>query len=385
MEQPRAQQLFVPVLAGALSFSSVVGLVLQARAALLLAALLVAVVGGVYVAFRSRAKAPAEQEPQEDPNDPLVKQLAPVNQRLQQLEGAKKGTFNLKTEKFLGMGSFGVVYLARTEAGESVVQKEIALRGTSPVEMLALVAEVTNHALLSHPHIVRLFGAHARTKADQEKALYMVLDYADGGSLQGRIARLRDGSGPARFAPPVVTAWLAQLTSAVMHMHQKKILHRDLSSDNIFHRANGDVLVGDLGLSKKVGSEKNASARLASLQSAKAHTMLGTPQYMSPELLNGEAYGRPTDVWAVGILLFEMLALECAPPLPLPARCSRPTPSAAPPASQPLPPSPAWPASQPITPILVPRAPRAPRRAPRRAPLAPHRRGCAGGPSRART
>ena len=119
-----------------------------------------------------------------------------------------------------------------------------------------------------------------------QPALHIVLEYADGGSLLGRIAQLRDGGGQRRrFASPVVTAWLAQLASAVMYMHSKKILHRDLSSDNIFHRANGDVLVGDLGLSKKVGGETvgNISARLASLQSAKAHSVLGTPQYTGGE------------------------------------------------------------------------------------------------------
>ena len=235
---------------------------------------LILLVSRLLASRRADDRRPAGDEDPPHPNGQLMAQLALVNEQLQ--GRTKESTVKLDVDKFLGMGSFGVVYLCRTRSGKSVVQKEITLRMSSEKETLALAAEVTNHASLSHSHIVQLLGAHA--KGGVEPALHIVLEYADGGSLLGRIAQLRDGGGQRRrFASPVVTAWLAQLASAVMYMHSKKILHRDLSSDNIFHRANGDVLVGDLGLSKKVGGETvgNISARLASLQSAKRVCRLG--------------------------------------------------------------------------------------------------------------
>ena len=305
MVSPRTDQVVLALLA---PFFGLVLATQQWQVAVLAAIIGLIVLVSRFLARRADDQPAGDDDDAPHPNNELTTQLALVNKQLQ--GRTNENTFKLDVDKFLGMGSFGVVYLCRTRSGTNVVQKEITLRMSSEKETLALLAEVVNHASLSHSHIVQLLGAHARGGTDP--ALHIVLEYADGGSLHGRIGKLRGRGGQRRFASPVVTAWLAQLASAVMYMHSKKILHRDLSSDNIFHRANGDVLVGDLGLSKKVGGETvgNISARLASVQSAKANSVLGTPQYMSPELVNGEPYGRPSDAWAVGVLLFEMLALE---------------------------------------------------------------------------
>ena len=97
---------------------------------------------------------PAGDEDPPHPNGQLVAHLALVNEQLQ--GRTKESTVKLGVDKFLGMGSFGVVYLCRTRSGKSVVQKEITLRTSSEKETLALAAEVTNHASLSHSHIVQL-------------------------------------------------------------------------------------------------------------------------------------------------------------------------------------------------------------------------------------
>ena len=83
----------------------------------------------------------------------LNTELEGANRQLQQLDGALKRIDALETVRYLGMGSFGVVYLCRTPGGKQVVQKEITMRGSSPKEALDLIAEVTNHARLVHPHI----------------------------------------------------------------------------------------------------------------------------------------------------------------------------------------------------------------------------------------
>ena len=90
------------------------------------------------------------------------------------------------------------------------------------------------------------------------------------------------------------------------------MLHRDLSSPNIFIHDNGDLVVGDLGVSKKTGATTFTlqNEKDTPTDSYTPKTTIGTPQYMSPELLNGQSYGPPADAWAVGVLLFELLALE---------------------------------------------------------------------------
>ena len=80
-------------------------------------------------------------------------------------------------------------------------------------------------------------------------------------------------------------------------MHDRRVLHRDISSGNIFMNFDGDLVLGDLGLSREMGAQ------------TKAVTQLGTPQYMSPERISGKPYGKACDLWAIGVVLYEMMAL----------------------------------------------------------------------------
>ena len=79
------------------------------------------------------------------------------------------------------------------------------------------------------------------------------------------------------------------------------MLHRDLSTKNIFLSEGGDAVVGDLGLSKAL--DRSQGGALAS-------TMCGTPYYLSPEMLGGQPYGKPADVWALGVVMYELLTLQ---------------------------------------------------------------------------
>ena len=85
------------------------------------------------------------------------------------------------------------------------------------------------------------------------------------------------------------------------YLHSEGVLHRDISTDNIFLSFYGEILLGDLGLSRRTGSQAGRT---------KVGTQVGTPPYMSPELVTGQDYGTSSDVWALGIVLFEMLALR---------------------------------------------------------------------------
>jgi serine/threonine protein kinase len=89
------------------------------------------------------------------------------------------------------------------------------------------------------------------------------------------------------------------IASALEHMHEKRIIHRDLKPANIFVDSDDSLKVGDLGL-----------GRLLSVETICAVTKVGTPLYMSPELLNGEGYDMRTDIWSLGCIIYELCELK---------------------------------------------------------------------------
>ena len=88
-------------------------------------------------------------------------------------------------------------------------------------------------------------------------------------------------------------------------MHGLHVLHRDLSTKNIFLSQSRGAVLGDLGLSKALAHSHTPGG-----DNQLATTMCGTPYYLSPEMLAGEPYGKPADVWALGVVLFELLTLQ---------------------------------------------------------------------------
>lgn len=92
-----------------------------------------------------------------------------------------------------------------------------------------------------------------------------------------------------------------QLSEALRYIHSRNILHRDIKPSNIFLTENGDVKIGDFGIS-----------RLMTTTLAMAHTAVGTPQYMSPEMCESKPYTYKSDVWALGCVIYEAAALRNA-------------------------------------------------------------------------
>ncbi|CAM9708355.1 unnamed protein product [Phaeothamnion confervicola] len=90
-----------------------------------------------------------------------------------------------------------------------------------------------------------------------------------------------------------------QICAAIRHMHERRIMHRDLKPANIFLTLEGQVKVGDLGL-----------GRAMSENTLEAHSKVGTPLYMSPEVLRGDGYDWKSDIWSLGCLLYELAMLR---------------------------------------------------------------------------
>jgi len=158
-------------------------------------------------------------------------------------------------------------------------------------ELEASEHEVEVLCRLVHPNITRLYGVW------RASGLNILMEYADGGTLADAI-KLRGASGE-HFSVERVMDWFVQIVSALSFMHSQSVLHRDLKAANVFLTSRNLIKIGDFGISKVLDD----TAQLA-------RTAIGTPYYLAPELINGEPYGFKADVWALGVLLYEMMALR---------------------------------------------------------------------------
>ena len=143
---------------------------------------------------------------------------------------------------------------------------------------------------LRHPNII-----HVREVQTDNNYLYIVMDYADGGDLSMKI-KAQNG---VLFDENTILDWFTQVCLAIKHIHDRKILHRDIKSQNIFLMKNGQVKLGDFGIAKCLDQTID-----------KAKTYVGTPYYLSPEIINSQPYGFQSDIWSLGVLLYEMCALK---------------------------------------------------------------------------
>lgn len=93
--------------------------------------------------------------------------------------------------------------------------------------------------------------------------------------------------------------WFTQICLALKHVHDRKIIHRDLKCQNIFLTKNGIIKLGDFGI-----------ARVLSNTRENARTMVGTPYYLSPEIIENKPYSFKSDMWSLGVVLYELCALN---------------------------------------------------------------------------
>ena len=157
-------------------------------------------------------------------------------------------------------------------------------------------------ASLNHPNIAAIYGVE-----EASGGLALVLEYVDGETLADRINR-----GPIPLAETLRIS--LQISQALESAHEKGIIHRDLKPANVKITSDGTVKVLDFGLAKALQDESsNSSPSLSqsptvSLGATNAGTILGTAGYMSPEQARGKPVDRRTDIWAFGVVLYEMLS-----------------------------------------------------------------------------
>jgi len=198
--------------------------------------------------------------------------------------------------KRLGRGSFATVYLARHKATDKkVVVKRLDRIQQHQEDQVQNEVDMMKQAGW-HPNLVSYKG-HYRTRASN--ILCIVMGYCEGGTLADVLKSMESG---VYLTEEQIMGWFIQLVMAVHHLHERNIIHRDLKPGNIFlNKTHTIIRVGDMGISKSMSN----SIEMAT-------TMMGTPYYMSPELMASRPYSTKSDIWSLGCILYEMAARKTA-------------------------------------------------------------------------
>eukprot|EP01012_Entosiphon_sulcatum_P066273 TRINITY_DN95428_c0_g1_i1.p1 TRINITY_DN95428_c0_g1~~TRINITY_DN95428_c0_g1_i1.p1 ORF type:complete len:497 (+),score=67.15 TRINITY_DN95428_c0_g1_i1:119-1609(+) len=195
--------------------------------------------------------------------------------------------------RHLGKGNMGTVILVRNNAeGKVFVMKLIDLSKMGRKEKEGAISEARVLSATQHVNIIQFVEWFLSPKNDQ---LFIVMEHAEGGDLSNKV-KLQYGR---HFSEEQILDWFIQICLAVQFCHQKRVLHRDIKTQNIFLTNNGVIRVGDFGISRVL---KNSFEN--------AHTFVGTPYYLSPELVQEKPYNTASDCWAVGVVLYELMALR---------------------------------------------------------------------------
>ncbi|XP_029348752.1 serine/threonine-protein kinase Nek5 isoform X2 [Echeneis naucrates] len=192
----------------------------------------------------------------------------------------------------IGQGSFGKAFLVRDKAGgRRCVVKQINLTKMSAREKEASRKEVMLLSKMKHPNIVSF-----TTSFQEGGSLYIVMEYCDGGDLMKRINMQRG----VPFTEDQILSWFIQICLGLKHIHDRKVLHRDIKAQNIFLTNRGmKAKLGDFGI-----------ARMLNNTMEMARTCVGTPSYLSPEICENRPYNNKTDIWSLGCVLYELCSLR---------------------------------------------------------------------------
>ncbi len=191
--------------------------------------------------------------------------------------------------ELLGSGGMAQVYLAHDEVLDRAVAIKV-LRGPYAEDeefVERFRQEARSAAGLSHPNIVSVYDQGRSEDGDY----YMAMEYVPRGTLKERIRR--DGA----LAPDAAAGVALQIADALQAAHEKGVIHRDIKPQNVLVTSTGDVKVTDFGIARAASATKIT----------RTGHVLGTAGYMSPEQAKGETVGPRSDLYSLGVVLYEML------------------------------------------------------------------------------
>ncbi|KAK2960350.1 putative G2-specific protein kinase nimA [Blattamonas nauphoetae] len=197
------------------------------------------------------------------------------------------------TVKFLGKGSYGSVSAVRRIAdGKMYAMKEINIKAMNQREREDAMNEIRILASIVHPNVIRYREAFI-----ENDKLYIITEYADESDLLAKIKVAR--SSRRFFTEDVIWIYVIQICRALGFLHEMNVLHRDIKTANVFLCTGRVVKLGDLGV-----------AKLLHRKDELARTSIGTPYYISPEIWAHKPYNAKSDVWSLGVVLYELCTLK---------------------------------------------------------------------------
>ena len=217
--------------------------------------------------------------------------------------GSRLGVFEVTGR--LGEGGMGVVY----RATDTSLNRDVALKvlpdafANDPERLARFEREAKVLASLNHPNIAAIYGFE---KAESGDTRALILELVEGPTLQDRIAK---GPIPLDEALPIAR----QIAEALEAAHEQGIIHRDLKPANVKVKDDGTVKVLDFGLAKALQPElsdldaANSPTMTMTAAATKMGVIMGTAAYMSPEQAKGRQVDKRADIWAFGVVLYEML------------------------------------------------------------------------------
>ena len=219
-----------------------------------------------------------------------------------------------KIIKLIGKGSFGEVYKVSKD------NKFYALKiyqiknedSTSTKENIENIKSIENEikilSQLDNPFIVKLYEVFSLNQnyelldnkeenKDDTQIMCLVLELCENGDLNDKIREKKQKN--EKFSENEILQYFYEILQGLYYLHKNRVIHRDLKTLNIFLTENNHIKIGDFGVSKKLINNN-----------IYAYTFVGTPYYLSPEICLNKPYDEKSDVWSLGVVLYEMITLN---------------------------------------------------------------------------
>ena len=195
---------------------------------------------------------------------------------------------NYKIIEKIGKGTFGIIYKVKKFNDPIIyVIKQISLEGLTNYQITQVFSEVKILSLINSKYVVKYYESFL-----EDDNLNIVMEYCDNGDLYNYLKEKKEKNIPLK--EDLIWKIFIKITLGLAIIHKMKILHRDLKTMNIFLTKDMEIKIGDLGVAKELN------------QASFANTMIGTPYYLSPEICEDKPYNQKSDIWALGVILYEL-------------------------------------------------------------------------------